>query len=106
MIVLPHTLVCQPSVQIHNGTAAVFATLSNLMHPVFVGDLSIQHPVTTTAKNAFTAFCLELIFLTSRNIVFELFAVQCCVDVHFFGVIRTGVNSILFVSTVYGGLGP
>jgi hypothetical protein len=43
MIVLPRTVFCQPSVQICNGTAVVFATLLNLTDPVFIRDPSMQH---------------------------------------------------------------
>jgi hypothetical protein len=44
MIVLPHTLERQASVQVHNGTAG-FTILSDMTDPVFVWDPSIQHHV-------------------------------------------------------------
>jgi hypothetical protein len=50
MIVLPRTIFCQPSVQIYNGTAVVFATLSNLTDPVFIRDPSIQHDGVVTNR--------------------------------------------------------
>jgi hypothetical protein len=58
MVVLPRTLFCQPSVQIRNGTAFIFATLSNLTNPVFIRDPSIQHDGVVTNRQKQFDGCL------------------------------------------------
>jgi hypothetical protein len=56
--VLSHTLFCQPSVQICNGTSTLFATISNLKDPVFVRDPSIQHEGAITNHQKLFDGCL------------------------------------------------
>jgi hypothetical protein len=72
---LPGTLFCQPSVQIRNGTAAVFATLLNLPNQSSSGIHQSSMMVSSqTGKNALTAACLEPIFWT----IMKMYRISFC----------------------------
>jgi hypothetical protein len=68
MIVLSHTLFCQPSAQIRNGIVLLFATLSNLRDPVFVRDPLIKHDgVVTNHQKSFDGCLPGAHFLDNKE---------------------------------------